>query len=101
MDNARMISMAVTLLALTGCATLKDTAIRGSVTQAVTNTFDRKVGEKNYHGGHVGRLEVDVPLYRHADFTVGAVLSHESLLDTSHDAGDNRAGLTLEWRPLR
>lgn len=98
MANSKLISVALTLLLVTGCADLRTTTIRASVTESI-GTYQRYVGGTNYGGGTLGRVELDVPLISRSGFSLGAVVSHESLLDTSHDVGDNRAGLALAYQP--
>lgn len=95
--NKLVLVLAIALLG--GCA-MKDTTIRASLTTRVSGDYDRYVGSTNYHGGHMGRLELDVPLYRRGSLTFGAVVSHESLLDTRLDRGDNRAGLAIGFAPF-
>lgn len=98
--NKVLISAAITLLALTGCANLKTTTIRAGITSQVSGDLRYVDHGVNYHGGHVGRVELDVPLISAHGFSVDAVYAHESLIDTDRDRGQERAGLVLEYRPF-
>lgn len=100
MENSRLISAALTLLALTGCANLRATAIRADISSQIAGDFTYMSGSTNYHGAHVGRLELDVPVVTTRQFSLNAFAVHESLVDTPHDRGEERAGLQLVYRPF-
>lgn len=88
------------LAVLAGCANLRATTIRAGITSQLSGDFAYVDHGTNYHGGHVGRVELDIPLISRHGFSVDAVYAHESLIDTTRDRGQERAGLVLEYRPF-
>lgn len=91
----------LTTLALVGCSTLRQTEVRADASVQVGGGTHYGANGHDYGGGHVGRVEIIVPVYQLQGFTLYSSLSHESLLDTSHDRGEERARVGFTWRPLQ
>jgi hypothetical protein len=90
---------------LSGCAgvavpRLRNVSIEADVSTQIAGDEDYTYAGVNYHGGHLGRVAIalDQPLSRSISYRLG--LEHASLLDTSHDRGEERAWAGFVWRPF-
>jgi len=75
--------------------------LRADVSMQVAGDFAYTYAGHNYHGGHVGRVQLDLPLVMYRGFTLTAGYEHLSLIDTPRDRGEERALIGLTWRPFR
>lgn len=58
-------------------------------------------GDRNYGGGLLGHVAIEMPLVTARHFQLNAGVIHESLLNTRSDRGEERIALGLVWRPFR
>lgn len=75
-------------------------SLRADVSYQTSGDLYHRIGNKDYGGGHVGRVELDVPVILGRHFTLNAFVLHQSLVDTRADRGEERAGLQLVYRPF-
>jgi hypothetical protein len=75
--------------------------LRADVSMQVAGDFSYHVAGRDYGGGHVGRLQLDMPLVTYRGFRLIAGVEHTSLIDTTRDRGQERASLALVWTPFR
>jgi len=103
----RRLTVAAVAAVLTGCASarvqvlpIEQIGVRASVSTQVSGAFEYFHDEANYHGGHIGRIAVEVPLIVTRELAVTSALEHSSLLDTDKDRGEERLSIGLQWRPF-
>lgn len=74
--------------------------LEGDVSRQIGGDFAYHSGAQNYGGGTLGRLSVYdvVPISKHWTVTYG--ITHESLLDTRSDPGQERFSVGFVWRPF-
>lgn len=75
-------------------------SLRADVSYQTSGDVYHRIDSRNYGGGHVGRVELDVPVLMGRHFSVNAFVLHQSLLDTRSDRGEERAGFQLVYRPF-
>jgi hypothetical protein len=70
--------------------------LRADVSMQVAGDFSYHVAGRDYGGGHVGRIGLELPVATYRGFRMVAGWEHESLLDTRRDRGQERvyAGFT-------
>jgi hypothetical protein len=96
------VSCLVTLAAQALClVSFSDLTLRADVSSQLSGDFSYRVNGRDFGGGHVGRIALDLPLASYRGFTLAALAEHTSLIDTTRDRGQERIGLTLVWRPFR
>lgn len=78
----------------------RELTLRAEVSAQVSGDFSYYSDGVNYRGGRVGRIALDLPLASYRNFQLTGHCAHYSLLNTSHDRGEERCGLGLQWRPF-
>lgn len=90
-----------TLALLAGCSVVRQIEIRADVSGQVGGDVHHIREGRDYGGGKFARLEIESPLYERNGVRVFSSLTHESLLDTGVDRGEERVHLGLSWKPFR
>ena len=90
-----------TLALLAGCSVVRQIEVRADVSQQVGGDVHHMRDGRDYGGGQFARLEIEAPLYERNDVRVFGSLTHESLLDSGVDRGEERVHLGLSWKPFR
>lgn len=76
-------------------------ALRIDASAQISGDFIYSTTDRSYRGnGHVGRIQIDMPLMSYHNFTLFGGIEHMSLLDTAHDRGQERAYIGFSWRPF-
>lgn len=74
--------------------------LRADVSAQVAGDFRYTNKGHDYHGGHVGRVSLDLPLVTYRGFRLVGGYEHLSLIDTPHDRGQERIFLGFTYRVL-
>lgn len=74
--------------------------LRADVSTQVSGDFRYTDGGHDYHGGHIGRVQLDMPIVTYRGFRMVAGYEHTSLLDTPHDRGQERVYAGFTYRIL-
>lgn len=74
--------------------------LRADISTQVAGDFHYSWAGVDYHGGHVGRVQLEMPILVGRHFSLDAGYLHQSLLDTGKDRGEERVLLGLTWRPF-
>ena len=75
--------------------------LRADVSTQVAGNFVYYSEDRSYSGGgHIGRIQLDMPLMSYHNFTLLGGIEHTSLLNTAHDRGQERAYIGFSWRPF-
>lgn len=74
--------------------------LRADASTQIAGDFSYRIDGRDYGGGTVGRIALDLPLARFRGWTLAGGIIHESLLDTTGDRGQERIYLGLQWRPF-
>lgn len=86
---------------LSGCSVIRQVEVRADVSQQITGNFHYTEQGHDYGGGKLARIEIEAPLYEHNGIRIFSGVTHESLLDTRHDRGQERVHVGVSWRPFR
>jgi hypothetical protein len=73
--------------------------LRADISSQVSGDFRYSWNGKGYGGGHIGRVQIDVPLVSYRAFTLSGFVLHQSLTDVG-DRGEERIGLQLIVHPF-
>lgn len=72
--------------------------LRADISTQVGGDFAYNVSGTSYGGGHVGRIQLDLPLVTYRGFRLVGGFEHTSLVDTRRDRGQERAYLGFTYR---
>lgn len=72
--------------------------IRADVSTQLSGDFRYTDSGHDYHGAHVGRVQVDLPLLTYRGLRIVGGYEHTSLIDTPHDRGQERMYVGLTYR---
>jgi len=74
--------------------------VHADVSEQVSGNFRYNSDGRDYGPGHLARIEVEAPLYQQGGVRIFGSLTHESLLDTNRDRGEERVHIGVSWRPF-
>jgi hypothetical protein len=72
--------------------------LRADISTQVAGDFRYTNQGHDYHGGHVGRMALDLPLVTYRGFRLVGGYEHTCLVDTPHDRGQERVYLGFTYR---
>lgn len=72
--------------------------LRADISRQVSGVMEYRIDGRSYGGGHVGRVQLDMPLVTYRGFRIVGGYEHESLVDTRRDRGQERVFLGISYR---
>lgn len=74
--------------------------LRADVSSQVSGDVTHWSGARNYGGALLGHVGLELPLLTARHFTINAGYTHESLLNTRGDRGEERLSVGFVYRPF-